>query len=98
MLDPSKKNCDWQERKESGIGAYIRIDREIQCLPYAGFLKTEWQPDQDNYLIMKSPHKSNLFKRESISKLLGYCIVYTLHFKVVRVLYSVYFTKYTLKI
>ena len=33
-----KKKTSFKPRKKNGIGAFIRIGREIQCLPYAGFL------------------------------------------------------------
>ena len=35
----------------------------------ANFLKTEWQTDLDHCSVLKSPHNSNLFRHESISKL-----------------------------
>ena len=52
-----------------GIGATIRIGREMLCLLFEGFFFTEWRPDLNHYSVLKSTHKSSLFRRESISKM-----------------------------
>ena len=41
-----------------------RVNESDLC----GFFKTEWQPDLDHSSVKKSPHKSNSFRCEGISK------------------------------
>ena len=38
VFDPLQKIVLQKKKKKNGIGAFIRIGWEIQCLPYAGFL------------------------------------------------------------
>ena len=55
---PQKKNWDPPQKnikknlKNYGIGATIRIGREIQCLPYTGFLFIQSQRRFDNFFTL----------------------------------------------
>ena len=48
-------------------GNYEMLSR-LNELDLCTLLKTEWQPDLDNFSVKNSPHKSNSFRCESISK------------------------------
>ena len=41
----------------------------LNKLDLCGLFKTEWKPDLHDYSVIKSPHNSNSFRHESISKL-----------------------------
>ena len=81
-----KKNLFFDASRNKNIGATICIDREIQCLPYAGFKKkrdivTKKNPDQVRYQSQCSNFCCQRKKKTQQKNLLKIKMLLSVHFK-----------------